>query len=420
MRVLVTKVNDLQEQVRFIQPQTYPHPIPKPRQGKEFSKFTSVAGWLFDAITELNQDIVEGNRKYLQFPEEVDFRRLNSDCIRELEGLMSFQIPDLCGKVTWEKAYSRRPKDCEKVIRKARVLPELAVFAQAAGQWALRMLCANKMRTLMATNLKKSGKQRTRKVSNEQMVGEDDDCALQDDIEKLQTGTHMSALTLQEIGLSARQDHEELECCHTIDEDAESEIEDATRSFESGERSGERKVMGNGEDHSISNDDSAIEELEATETQNVRTCLMRKDSRATETARNTCAATVQIAAQIAAKRALSPIAEHPYRHKIVFNDLSTEDVPEIQNQCALNDNSSAVGNKGNPLSRTTSAKVNVPQNCEKKGPGKDVNDSQRKKIMERGKQNTQRLERARSQNIRIQPSSSTKLNAASTAPGSSN
>ena len=202
----------------------------------------------------------------------------------------------------------------------------------------------------MATNLKNSGKQKTRKVSNEQMVGEDDDCVLQDDIEKIQTDTHMSALTLQEIELSARQDREELERFHTEDEDAESEIEDATRSFESGERLGERKVMGNGEDHSISNDVSAIEELEATETQNVRSCLMRKDSGATETARNTCAATVQIAAQIAAKGALSPIAEHPYRHKIVFNDLSHEDVSEIQNQRALNDNHSAVRNKRNSLS----------------------------------------------------------------------
>ena len=215
----------------------------------------------------------------------------------------------------------------------------------------------------MATNPKKSGKQKTRKVSNEQMVGEDDDCALQDDIEKLQTDIHMSALTLQEIELSARQDREKLERFHTEDEDAESEIEDATRFFESGERLGERKVMGNGEDHSISNDVSAIEEFEATETQNVRTCLMRKDNRATETARNTCAATVQIAAQIAAKRALLPIAEHPYRQKIVFNDLSHENVPEMQNQSALNDNHSAVRNKRNSLSRTSGAKVNIPQNC---------------------------------------------------------
>ena len=123
IRVLVTKFNDLQEQVRFIQPQKYLHPIPKPRQGKEFSRPTNVAGWLFDAITEFNQDIGEANRKYLQFPEEVNCQRLISDCIRELDGLMSFHIPDLCGKVTWEEACSRRPKDCAKVIREARVLP---------------------------------------------------------------------------------------------------------------------------------------------------------------------------------------------------------------------------------------------------------------------------------------------------------
>ena len=268
IRVLVTKFNDLQEQVRFIQPQTYLHAIPKPRQGKEFSRSTSVAGCLFDTITGLNQGIAEGNQKYSQFPEEVDFRRLNRDCIREFECLMSFPIPDLCGKVTWEEAYNGSPKDCEKVIGEAQVLPELAVFAQSAGQWTLRVLCTNKMMTLIATNLKKSGKQRTRKVSNEQVVGEDDDCALQDDIEKLQTDTHMTCECLFEADIVRFYIKRNRALSPTI-ESAEPEIEDETWSFESGERSGQSKVVGNGEDHSISNEFSAIQELEATECQNM-------------------------------------------------------------------------------------------------------------------------------------------------------
>ena len=419
IRVLVTKVNDLQEQVRTIQPQTYLHPIPKPRQGKEFSRSTSVAGWLFEAITELNQGIAEGNQKYLQFPEDIDFRRLNSDCIRELEGFMSFHIPDLCGKVTWEEVYSRRPKDCEKVIREARVLPELAVFAQAAGQWALRMLCANKMRTLMATNLKNSGKRKIRKVSNEPLVGEDDDCELQDDMEQVQADNHISPLTLQAIELSAGQDHEDFDGCHTENAAAGSEIEDATRCFESGEGSGES------DDHSISDDFPTIQEMETTETQNVTTCQMSKDTRASEsssdTARNPCAAKVQVAAQTAARRALSPVADEPYRHKLVFDDLSHGDLPVVQNKVSLNNSKLAGGNKRNSISKNKGTRVTASQNRGNVGPRKVPNNSRRMDMKEIEKNQRQRLERHRSQNIRTQPSNSTKvptrLNDVRTLPG---
>ena len=155
IQVLVKKVDDVQEHIQTLRPQAYPHPILKPRQGKEFSRSTSVAGCLFEEIEALNAEIREGEQNYLQFPNDVDFRRLKSDCIRELEGLLSHHIPEMCEKFTWEEACCQRPKDCEQVIREAKVLPELAVFVQAAGQWALRMLCANKTRTMIATNTTK-------------------------------------------------------------------------------------------------------------------------------------------------------------------------------------------------------------------------------------------------------------------------
>lgn len=155
MHVISKKIDDLHVRMDSLQRQTYLHPIPKPRQGKEIKRTTSVAAWLFEEINYLNSNISSGEQKYLQFPDNISHRRLNNDCIRELEGILSYHIPDLCGEVTWEEACNLKPKECESVIREARNLPELAVFAQAAGQWALRMLCANKMRSKLATKVGK-------------------------------------------------------------------------------------------------------------------------------------------------------------------------------------------------------------------------------------------------------------------------
>ena len=147
------KVDKLDERLQLLQPQTYLHPIPKPRQGREVNRTTNVAAWMRKEIERLNQD--NRHSKYFQFPDDVSDRRLNADALREIGALISFHIPHMVGQVSWEDAYKKNPRECEMIVREARLSPEFTVFAQAAGQWAIRTLCANKMRNKLSVKNKK-------------------------------------------------------------------------------------------------------------------------------------------------------------------------------------------------------------------------------------------------------------------------
>lgn len=133
--------------IRGLCPETYLHPIPKPRNEKS----RNVAMLLRDGIGIANKDRGKGQLKHLPFSERLGDKQINSDASGCLEIIMHRQISSKIGNTTYERVYEEDPGGCVALLREAVNYSELRVFARAAGQWAISMLISERMKMLKRT-----------------------------------------------------------------------------------------------------------------------------------------------------------------------------------------------------------------------------------------------------------------------------
>ena len=76
----------------------------------------------------------------------------NTDAMNCLEWILGLHIGSDLGRKTWEQVCKSDPGKMKLIVRDAMNAPELAVFAQAAGQWAIQMLISNKMNSRIRYN----------------------------------------------------------------------------------------------------------------------------------------------------------------------------------------------------------------------------------------------------------------------------
>lgn len=148
-------VSQIKQDVQTLSPQSrLAHPIPRPIRGIDYNRTISVATYLREKINEHNAQCNEC--KYLEFPgpEQTTDKQLNSNAIASIESLLKVKLDGAFGVRTWEKVQSdpALSKKAELVVLAASKMDDLAVFAQAQGQWAIRMLAAAKMKSKMRAN----------------------------------------------------------------------------------------------------------------------------------------------------------------------------------------------------------------------------------------------------------------------------
>lgn len=145
---LVHEVKGLGERVAILEPRTFLPAIESPPNP---NNFVNVARYLREVITRRNMSIPDGQRKYFEFPEDLTDTQINSDALLYLDGVLTMHLTEHYGKRTWSEVYESEKIRCERIILFAKRQQELAVFAQAAAQWAIRKLVENKMKSKLRT-----------------------------------------------------------------------------------------------------------------------------------------------------------------------------------------------------------------------------------------------------------------------------
>lgn len=174
LQAILEEVRDVNKRVQSVEKNVYeikngmaagssrpdaPPPIARPVRAVQYNRTISVSNYLREKIKEHN-DFCD-DCKYLEFlsVDEVTNKQQNSNAIMCIEQLLRSKLAEQYGKMTWEKAESNREtaKKAGSVILAASKMKDLAVFAQAQVQWAIRMLAAAKMKSKSRTDAPKPG-----------------------------------------------------------------------------------------------------------------------------------------------------------------------------------------------------------------------------------------------------------------------
>ena len=122
--------------------------IPRPARGQAFNREMNVAGLLREAIEVANQKIADGCEKYIQFPDDAEDRKLNSDAKDALGALMLLKIGRDYGKLNWATAAkTTHIQECAAVLRTAVASADFIVFKQSSGHCAVKRLAEQKMKS---------------------------------------------------------------------------------------------------------------------------------------------------------------------------------------------------------------------------------------------------------------------------------
>ena len=160
----VAKISrDNNEELRRIRPQKTFDPIPRPKQGTQIARGSSVTKYILQLISEKNAEKEDNRVRYLKNSDDVDDKQYNADAMNCLEWILGFHLGSDLGRKTWEQVCKSDPRKMGLIGGDAMNAPELAAFPQA-GQWAIPMLISNKINSKIRYNRCKE-EQKEKKVS---------------------------------------------------------------------------------------------------------------------------------------------------------------------------------------------------------------------------------------------------------------
>lgn len=193
-------------------------PITPPRRGSDYNRSVSVAAFMREKIAIYNAEAHEGDAIYLEFDEEATDKQLNKQAIDSLEMLLHGKAEMAFGRMTWAQFQTSKPRRAKEIVETAARLKELEVFAQASGQWAIKMLIAQRMKSKARNSataqekkkVKTSEKNQRRREKSNGRSGQTEadanelDEVRQDEIER----DEIRAVQKMELGNNGRNYHE--------------------------------------------------------------------------------------------------------------------------------------------------------------------------------------------------------------------
>lgn len=161
----------------LILPQNHLHAIPKPKNlQSKYGRDPNMAAMFRELVAFENEKLPLGApRRFLTFPEHLTDDEINEDAKRAIFGLLCLYIDEEDGVRAWElrtwtELFNSDKKRGKFILRQAEQQPELRVFAQGGGQWALRMLADQRQKAtkrtaqMRSTRAKKEIQNKKRKI----------------------------------------------------------------------------------------------------------------------------------------------------------------------------------------------------------------------------------------------------------------
>lgn len=158
-----TIVQSIQERLDCINVHSHLPSLKKPTQ-KEMGRDPNVAYWVHTIAEERNSKLGAGAR-CLVFEEDIAWETLNTDAKRCITGLMALHLNLGWEEKSWGEISSNQKRNVERMIEAAARKPEIAVFAQCAAQWGIRILAELKQKSI-----KRSASRSIRSEANHPVV----------------------------------------------------------------------------------------------------------------------------------------------------------------------------------------------------------------------------------------------------------
>lgn len=143
-------VNQIKEYLKDLVPKSGLPGITRPVRGTDFNRTANVAEFLRTRIKEHND--TSTSLKYVEFDEGLTDKQLNTAAKKIIGGLLREKLGAGYGRMTWEQGQNEHPTRTEKVVNEGKKMNDLRVFAQAEGQWAIRMLASEKMKSKLRSS----------------------------------------------------------------------------------------------------------------------------------------------------------------------------------------------------------------------------------------------------------------------------
>ena len=139
---LESTLSETFRRVQLILPQLYLHAIPMPRNMQAtYGRDPNMTAMFRELVEKQNAMLPPGAaRRFLNFSSNLSNEEINEDAKRTLNALKTRNLKDGWKSKTWADVCETDGAGAEAVMDEAASRPELIVFAQGGGYWAMRIL----------------------------------------------------------------------------------------------------------------------------------------------------------------------------------------------------------------------------------------------------------------------------------------
>ena len=133
------RLDEIEAVISVCRPRKQRRLIRKPISGKDFKRIPNVTLFMHKEIAKINARAT-GNISLLQFPDDVPLKDIQSSALSVVGLVLARYLDTDYGVISYNKLCFKRPALFAKIVRELQHAPELDVYVQASGQWAIKEL----------------------------------------------------------------------------------------------------------------------------------------------------------------------------------------------------------------------------------------------------------------------------------------
>ena len=154
--VVQERLDDIQGTLSVFLPRKPKRFIRKPVVGKDCTRKFHVTKFIWKEVNKMNDATLQGQEMLEQFPEERELKDVHTGALSIVSLVLSKYLADDFGEIKYKTLFHKSPKIYARVMNVLRADPELSVYTQASGQWAIdhliKLALHNRMKAVKRKN----------------------------------------------------------------------------------------------------------------------------------------------------------------------------------------------------------------------------------------------------------------------------